>query len=692
MMLLNTERPNPGKLPVLLASWVAYFLVFATISAWPAHAHDDDHDRLPSTGVTVNGNRLLVSPEAEKAIGLTTAMAGLKDLERVVTAHAPIEVPWRQHAFAGTLVKGRVDQVLVQPGERVSAGQELLRVEGLELESLQAELLQFHAQLALASRVARERENLAKTGSISVRSLQESQATERELMAQATIVTRKLQSLGLSQQTLDEVLKSGRPVRTVSIVSPLSGAVAHADVRIGQVVEPQQQLVEIVDLSKVWAHGQVLETDMASVAEGMPVVLSVDALSGTTPVGDERAGKSFASRIEHLGVMVDPESRSIHVHVPLDNKAGLLRPGMFGRLRITVASAKEAVVCPEEAVVHEGGRGYVLLQERDGVFVRQPVTLGMRSENWVEVLDGLFPGDPVVTTGKHELSSLFAGGAAATLTKIESTKSGLPKKVTTINVPATIELPTDRKSFAYSNVEGRIAAILVEHGQPVHAGQMLAEIESLDLRNLQLDLMLVCTKLDLAEQSLARVVKLDEQGSIAQKELWRLRTEVETLKNSVASLGHKLSQVGLSPAEIERIKNIDITSAGSSEQIATTFKVRAAADGRINAFDLALGQIVRPQDPLFEIHDLSKVWGRGFVFDRDATEVHVGQKVRVSVIADASFSAAGVISRVAPELSSGTRALTVWAELDNPNSRLKQGMLARMAIETEDSAVNDDKH
>ncbi len=654
------------------------------VAAGPTPARGHEGHELPATGATVQGNRILLAAGAAKAIGLATATVGLKDLERSVTANAPIEVPWRQHAFASTLVKGRIQSILAKPGDTVSAGQELLRIDGVEIEAMQLELLQFEAERALAARVARQREKLAATGATSQKRLWEALAAERERMVQVAIAARKLRSLGFSQESLDKIVKTGRPAKTVSIASPVRGVVSQAEVRVGQTVEPWQHLYEIVDLSSLWAHGQVLETDMMSVREGMPVEMTCDALPG----------KTFASRIEHVGIQVDPESRSIHVHVPLDNAAGLLRPGMFGRLRITVADVKQAVVCPVEAITHRNGRDYVLLHERDGVYVRTPVSLGMRSGGWVEVIDGLFPGDPVVVTGRHELSSLFVGG--------ESTQKATPRKVSDANTQdkqgpsaapassasaksalamATIELPTTGKSFAGANAQGRIATVHVEHGQLVRTGEVLAEIESLALRDLQLDLLLARTRLELAEQSLARFRTLDEQGAVADRELWQLQTQIETLKNAVSSLGQKLAQLGLTTEEIDRIKKIDVTSIASSEEIATTLKVRAARDGRITAFDLAIGQVVRPQDPLFEIHDLTKVWAQGYVFAPDAAGVRIGQNVRVGIAADPGFSKRGVVSRIAPELSGGIRALKVWAELENPDGRLKEGMLATMVLE-----------
>ena len=373
-------------------------LCAATIPRAAAH---DEHDNLPSTGVAVRGNRLIISPEAEKTLGLSTTVLHLRDLERDVMANASVEIPWRTHAFATSLVAGRISDVHVQPGDTVALGEHLAEVESQEIETLQLELLKAATEFTLASRLLEQRGGLASSGSVSERRVMETQTTRDQWAADRSIAIRKLLSLGFTNEMIDKVLATRRPVRTVPITSPLAGVVSAANVRVGQVVSPWQQVYEIVDLSTIWVHGQVLETDSTAVAEKQPVDVLVDALPDTT----------FTGEVDHVGVKLDPESRSLHVHVEVDNHEKLLREGMFCRLRIRAKVVPEAIACPYDAIVDPGGEPWVLVQERPGIFVRQPVKLGMRSDSFVEILDGVFPGDPVVVTGKHELASLFQADA-----------------------------------------------------------------------------------------------------------------------------------------------------------------------------------------------------------------------------------------------------------------------------------------
>jgi cobalt-zinc-cadmium efflux system membrane fusion protein len=666
---------NDLSSPVRCRLTWAFMAIGSLILPHTVHAHDE-HDNLPSTGVAVRGDRLLISPEAQKSLGVSTTVLHLQDLKRDVMANATVEIPWRTHAFATSLVAGRIAEVLVQPGDTVDKGQRLAEVESQEIETLQLDLLKAASEYLLASRLLEQRGGLASSGSISERRVLETQTTRDQFAADRGIAIRKLLSLGFTSAMIDQLLTTREPIRTIPIVSPLAGIVSAANVRVGQVVSPWQQVYEIVDLSTVWVHGQVLETDSTSVAEGQPVDVLVDALPD----------QNFVGKVDHVGVKLDPESRSLHVHVEVDNHEKLLREGMFCRLRIRARVAADAIACPYDAVVDPGGSPWLLIEDRPGTYLRQPVKLGMRSGSFVEILDGAFPGDPVVITGKHELASLFtaadeqqASGASATTSPGSHSAQHSPAPPQVI-AQGQIELPTDKKATAYSTVTGRIARVLVEHGQSVKAGEVLAEVESLELRNVQLDLLRAQSQLKLSRKVLEQYRRLNATGGIAEKDLWETQSETDNLQATVNSLRHKLSLMGLADEEIEQIAGLDIAQVTSSEPFRTISAIRSPIDGRITLFDLSIGQVVRPQDELFEVHDTRRVVARGYVHEHDSVDVGVGQPVTVTITADPTYAAGGVINRTAPTLSTFSRAMSVWAELDNSGGELKEGMLARLAI------------
>lgn len=655
--------------------WLVTVGLFALLPAEAARAHEG-HAALPTTGATVQGDRLMLSPSAAKAIGLAMAKVQLADLQRTVRATASVELPWFAQAFATAMLPGKIEQVLVTPGETVVAGQPLARVESLELENLQLRALHASAELGLAERLLAQREKLVALGSAPERELVESRTQVRQRSAELAISRQKLRAIGLTGNDFDRLLDTGQPVRTISITSPVNGVISEADVRIGQIVQPVDHLYHIVDHSRLWLAGKALEADAGQLREGMPVEVTFESLP-------ERV---FESSIAHLDLKIDPHDRTLSIHCLIDNPAGALKPGMFGRMQIQAEQIEQAVVCPREALIRDGRTTFVLVEQSAGNFMRRRIEVGSIHSRQAEILDGLFPGDKVVTVGSHELAALF-GREPSQVAKTNPIAKTQPSTNQSIVAQGRVEMPTGSKGFASASIQGRVGRIVVEHGQSVEQGELLAEIESLEFKTLQLDLLQARTQLQHTQAALARLERISEQQIAAKKELWRLQTEYGTHQHAVASLERKLALVGLSTDEIRRIQELDLTAAGSAERVSAILPVRSPIAGRIAEFELVPGQIIRPNEHLFEVHDLTSVWVQAFLFERDAANVRLGQPVSVGVISDPEFKATGSVTRVSPVPSAANRVFSVWTELGNRDSRLREGMSARVSIDAYGSSV-----
>src|SRR5215213_7636273 len=155
---IRRKTPETVDPPTRLVALPVAALTALAVAATP-HAHEG-HAPLPTKGATVQGDRVMLSEKARRAIGVEVAKITLGDLRRIVRAVARVELPWHQQAMVTTLVPGRIARVLVRPGEPVEAGRELAHVESLELESFQRELLQADAERTHARRLFDLRESL----------------------------------------------------------------------------------------------------------------------------------------------------------------------------------------------------------------------------------------------------------------------------------------------------------------------------------------------------------------------------------------------------------------------------------------------------------------------------------------------------------------------------------------------------
>jgi len=644
----------------------------ALLDSGDAGAHEN-HAPLPTKGVTIAGDTIMLSDKAREAIGLTTAKVELADIHRVVTVNARVELPWRAQAMITSLVAGRIDHVLARPGETVAAGQELARVASSELAALQLTLLQAKAELSLARKLLEQRRVLDQQGVIAGKTLLEAQATIAQKSAAWEIARQKLASLGLDQATIEQVQQDGQPLSHVSIVSPISGVITHADVRIGQLISPTDHLYHVVDPSTLWIVGDVMESDVRFLKAGQTVEASFAALPG----------KKYGGQIDHLHLKMDRQRRTQGVVIAVKNPGAHLRPGMSGRVRICVHVAKQAVVCPADAVIHSRTGAYLLVQRQPGKYENRRVKLGLAEAGRVEILDGVFPGSQVVFVGNALLAALLGNEHKARVSDHpaeEVSQSAGPEDAAVSVAHGCVELPTDRQSLAAPQVEGRVSRILVEPSQQVAAGDVLAEIDSLQLRSLQLQLLQTVTESRLAQQSLKRLEELGDQGVTPKRQLWELQNEVETLGLRRESVKRQLALLGLQPEAVQGLEPANQAGSVALADLVQTVPLRAPTSGLIVGFHVLPGQVVHRDEALFEIHDLSRVWVKGFAYERDASRVEIGQPARVRFAAYPDLEAVGKVVRISPLMDDNERVLPFWVEVANPEHRLKDGMLARVTV------------
>jgi multidrug resistance efflux pump len=205
----------------------------------------------------------------------------------------------------------------------------------------------------------------------------------------------------------------------------------------------------------------------------------------------------------------------------------------------------------------------------------------------------------------------------------------------------------------------------------------------------QLDLLQALTQAKLLEQSLQRLEQLHELGVVAGRQRWQLQSEHRTLMLKVKGLERKLVFFGLPQDAIENLKQADVLRTGSLTELVQTVPVRAPAAGSIAGFRVVPGQVVHPEEPLFEIQDLSRVWVKGFVYESDANRVRLGQTVHVRFTAYPELEACGTLVRISPVMHDSMRVLPIWVEVSNPDHLLRSGMLARMTITNESAGEGD---
>ena len=193
----------------------------------------------------------------------------------------------------------------------------------------------------------------------------------------------------------------GDPPPTVELFAPQAGLVVASHIRLGQPVEPSVELMDIADRSTVWAVAQIPEQEAASVSLGTRAYIRVPALGA----------ELLDAKVLRFEVEADPQSGTVAAIFVMPNPENRLKPGMRVEFSVVLRSRKDVLAIPREAVQGDPARRFVFVKdfELPNAFIRLPVVLGERNERFVEVIEGLFPGDEVVTRGSYGLSFVGSG-------------------------------------------------------------------------------------------------------------------------------------------------------------------------------------------------------------------------------------------------------------------------------------------
>jgi Cu(I)/Ag(I) efflux system membrane fusion protein len=311
-----------------------------------------------------------------RQFGVTFGSVEERRLEREVRAAGAVTVDETRVTDVAPKFGGFADRLYVDfTGQSVRRGQPLADVYSPELLAAQQELISARA--------------LERTiGESSVPGVP-NQSTD--LVAAAR---RRLELWGVSEGQIENVLRSGRPTRTVTLYSPASGIVTAKNVVRGQAFQPGQTLYTIVDLSQVWVEAELREADVGAVRIGSGADLELAA----------QPGRAFKGRVDYIYPTLDTMARTIRARVVVANDERLLKPGMYAIVRITTPS-RRALTVPSTAVVRTGDRSVVFVDMGRGRILPVEVETGVVTGELTEVLSGLEIGQRVVTSAQFLLDS-----------------------------------------------------------------------------------------------------------------------------------------------------------------------------------------------------------------------------------------------------------------------------------------------
>lgn len=321
-----------------------------------------------------------VDPAYQRLIGVRTAEVEEGPVGGAWTTPAKVAVDETRVRKISTKTGGFVDRLFVDfMGKPVRKGQPLFALYSPELYSAQQDL----------SLAVKSKEALGSDGPALV------QAAES-----------RLRLWDVPEAEVRRLEQSGEPQRDLVFVSPVSGVVTAKHVVQGARLMPGDTPFEVTDLSEVWVLADAYAADLPKLKTGAKAVFTSPALPGRT----------FTGRVAFIDPVIDPQARTAKVRMAFANPHGELRPETYGEAAFQGSNAKGLRI-PFSAVIDDGDRKVVFVDEGGGHFVPHRVELGAQDADWAEVKSGLKAGDRVADKASFLLDSearrraALAGGA-----------------------------------------------------------------------------------------------------------------------------------------------------------------------------------------------------------------------------------------------------------------------------------------
>ncbi len=338
-----------------------------------------------------------------------------------------------QLAHMSTRSGGSVFQVLKKLGDEVKKGDVLALVDSAEVGKVKSELSRAVVQLQLKKRTIDSVKGAV--GVLPERTVREAEAAYEEaqigvtMAAQALVnlgfrlpkgltkqdaeqMTRTLQCLGLPSELCEALSDSGSmTMNLIPIVAPQDGMIVEMDVVAGEVVQPEKTLLTLTNLNRLWLTLHVKQEDADRLLLGQKVKFQPDG-----------AKRDIEGELAFISPAVDEQTRTVKVRVVLGNQNRALKANSFGTGWVVLRAEPKAITLPADALQWEGDCHVVFVRDKNflqegspKVFHIRQVRVGAKSDQHVELLAGVLPGEVVATHGSAAMkaqllkSSLGAG-------------------------------------------------------------------------------------------------------------------------------------------------------------------------------------------------------------------------------------------------------------------------------------------
>ncbi|MEN6421517.1 MAG: efflux RND transporter periplasmic adaptor subunit [Smithella sp.] len=389
---------NP-KISAMSAIGLLFLMSFMTVNAVYAQGHAG-HAAQPAAAVekskaanpqtpqpalqeevTDEAPRVEISSEQQKLIGVKTVQVSFKPVFKTIRTVGRIEADERKLATINTKVEGWIEKLHVDyTGRYVKKGDPLAEIYSPELLATQQEFL------ALL-KWTKQPDDQKKNDTLSLMLAQDAEAA-------LAAARQRLRLWDISEGQIKQIERTGKPFRTLTLYSPVSGFVTQKMAVSGMKFMPGEKLFDIADLSSLWIIADIYEYELPFVKVGLPAKITLSYFPG----------KELSSKIDYIYPTISADTRTAKVRFTLPNPGGRLKPQMFTNVEIRISLGKKLVI-PDSAVIDTGESQIVYVDKGEGAFEPREVKLGLRADGEVEVLRGIKAGEKIASSANFLIDS-----------------------------------------------------------------------------------------------------------------------------------------------------------------------------------------------------------------------------------------------------------------------------------------------
>lgn len=317
-----------------------------------------------------------LSPERQQMIGIKIGTAERRHLVKVIRTTGRVDYDEKRLATISPKIGGWVEELYVDfTGAYVKKGAPLLTLYSPELVSTQEEYL-----VALKARDQFRKSpfhEVASSGDALVESAR-----------------RRLKLWDISDDQIRKLEETGQVSKTMTLYSPYEGFLLERMASRGMSVMPGMALFKLADLSVVWVYADIYESELPLIRLGQSASFRIPYLPA----------ENFTGKVIYIYPSLDPKSRTAKVRIEIPNRKGALKPEMYADVEIKIDLGQRLVV-PESAIIDTGTRQVAIIDKGSGYFEPRDVKLGVKVEDYYEVVQGLKPGERVVTSANFLIDS-----------------------------------------------------------------------------------------------------------------------------------------------------------------------------------------------------------------------------------------------------------------------------------------------